>query len=161
MLSDADNKRFWSKVSMKEPTGCWEWQGACSGFGHGRFKLHGVLVSPHRIAYEMAYGPLLNGQWVLHRCDNPRCVNPFHLFEGDRSANMQDCAAKGRLAVQKDPSFTQGENRPNSKLTDDLVRDIREAAARGKKISHIAKQRGMSRSIIQRVVNRTRWAHVA
>lgn len=141
------------------PEGCWVWQGGTSEFGHGRMRVNGTLVSPHRIAYQLFVGPLSDDEKVLHKCDNPPCFNPFHLFKGTYSDNMKDCAAKGRLNVQKDPSFTQGERRPTAKLTDNAVREIRRSAGTVG-IRQMAEKFGVHKSIIQKVIKRTRWAHV-
>ena len=85
---------------------CLEWIGPANKKGYGRVKVDGRLASPHRVA---AYAAgVVKRIWepgrkecVLHRCDNPRCCNPKHLWPGTLSDNMQDCAAKGRLGFQK------------------------------------------------------------
>ena len=89
-------------------TGCWNWGGACSKHGYGRVKVDRRLVSPHRVtAWAMGLIESLSDPrrtaCVLHRCDNPKCVNPDHLFVGTLSDNMIDCAQKGRLHNQKRP----------------------------------------------------------
>lgn len=141
------------------PDECIEWQGAKSTFGHGRMKRQGTLVSPHRVVYESINGPLAESELVLHHCDHPGCVNPKHLFKGSYSDNMKDCAAKGRLSTQIDPSITQGERRSTSKLTDDGVREIRRLAG-SVRVKDLAAKFGVHRSIIQKVIKRQRWAHV-
>lgn len=94
--------RFWSKVRVGRPTECWTWDAALSDKGYGRFKMAGKLELPHRVAYCMCKGPIPEGEGyqgavVMHRCDNPRCVNPEHLSIGSQSENMRDCVTKGRL----------------------------------------------------------------
>jgi hypothetical protein len=89
-------------------SGCWEWQGAKSKRGYGRVKIDGRLVSPHRVtAWAMGLVESLSdperAACVLHRCDNPKCVRPDHLFVGTLVDNMQDCSRKGRIANQKNP----------------------------------------------------------
>lgn len=150
--------RLFQNVTL--PDACFEWQGGTTDFGHGRIKVAGKLESPHRIVYEIFIGPLQDGEMVLHHCDNPPCVNPRHLFKGSGADNMKDCAAKGRLGVQRDPSFTQGENRPTAKLNDPAVREIRKLAAEGLPKKVLARQFGVHRSIIQKILKRQRWAHV-
>lgn len=140
------------------PDQCWQWLGGTSDFGHGRMKIAGTLVSPHRYIYEMFVGSLADSDKVLHTCDNPSCVNPLHLYKGNNSDNMKDCAARGRLGVQRDPSFTQGENRPTAKLNDDAVREIRKAPQ--SEIRNLAKRFGVHRAVIYKVMKRQRWAHV-
>jgi hypothetical protein len=148
--------RFLEKVDI--PDVCWQWTGGASDFGHGRMKIAGALVSPHRLAYEYFVGPIPEGKMVLHRCDNPGCVNPRHLFTGTNSDNMKDAAAKGRLAPQIDPSPWQGQNRVTAKLNDDAVREIRKAPQ--SEIRSLAQRFGVHRSVIYKVMKRKRWAHV-
>lgn len=87
------NVRFWKHVRVT-PT-CWLWTGTRSkATGYGKFNNGVTIVSAHRFAYEAANGP--TQQWVLHRCDNPPCVRPSHLFAGTAKDNMRDMDAKGR-----------------------------------------------------------------
>jgi hypothetical protein len=91
--------RFWPKVDKRGEDECWEWQGSRSR-GYGRILIGGAKGRPyqaHRIAWELTVGHRLpDSIMVLHRCDNPPCVNPAHLFLGTQLDNMRDCAAKGR-----------------------------------------------------------------
>lgn len=95
--------RFYQKVEI-DSTGCWQWTGALNNKGYGRFKIEGKLVSPHRFSYYVHVGGLLDGVDVCHRCDNPKCVRPSHLFQGSRSDNMKDCLEKGRIVIP-DPAI--------------------------------------------------------
>lgn len=94
MRTDTYLKRFYSKIT-ETPKGCWEWQGFRNSQGYGAGK-HKKETLAHRISFILHHGPLLEGMCVLHRCDNPPCVNPDHLFIGDRNINNKDRAAKGR-----------------------------------------------------------------
>lgn len=114
-------ERFWNKVERRGPDDCWLWQGGVGGGGYGCISVGGRggnLLKAHRVSYELAHGPLADGIWVLHHCDNPPCVNPKHLFAGTPSDNMYDCSAKGRLHRR-------------TKLTLESVRDIRRVHAAG------------------------------
>jgi hypothetical protein len=90
-------ERFWSKV-RRHPTDCWEWQGYRMNKGYGSVHVkpgRGGKVLAHRLAYEFANGPV-GDFYVLHKCDNPACVRPSHLFLGNQQDNIRDMHAKGR-----------------------------------------------------------------
>ena len=96
--------RFWEKVNKETPSGCWEWKNSVKGNGYGQFFTHfesegRKCLSAHRFVWSLVNGPIPDGLWVLHKCDNRICVNPDHLFLGDRRDNMLDCAAKGRVCT--------------------------------------------------------------
>jgi hypothetical protein len=75
---------------------CWTWIGSRNRDGYGQFKLNGKLMRPHRVAYELAFGPIPPGAQILHSCDNPSCCNPNHLRTGTHQDNMDDKAERGR-----------------------------------------------------------------
>ncbi len=88
-------QRFWSKVEMIPFHSCWEWTGDMNkahGKNYGRFN----MKKAHRISYELTYGKIPDGLFVLHKCDNPPCVRPEHLFLGTHLDNMRDKVLKGR-----------------------------------------------------------------
>lgn len=89
---------FWSKVAINL-TGCWEWQAGRTDSGYGVFftgNPGGKTVLAHRAAFMLAYGPITGGLFACHKCDNPRCVRPDHMFLGTQADNVRDCARKGR-----------------------------------------------------------------
>lgn len=96
--------KFWSKVNKTEA--CWLWTGSTNGRGV-RGVAYGLCHIPktrknmtaHRMSYTLAHGPIDSSQWVLHKCDNPLCVNPDHLFLGDAASNSADMIAKGRQVI--------------------------------------------------------------
>jgi hypothetical protein len=87
--------RFWTRV-LPVDSGCWEWQGRCSPYGHFARGGRHSTVGAHQFAYERFVGSIPKGLSVLHRCDNPPCVRPEHLFLGTNQDNTADMVAKGR-----------------------------------------------------------------
>lgn len=139
-------QRFWRKVDKAD--GCWLWRGGTSNRGYGAAFVRGRLVGAHRAAWELTYGPIPDGQWVLHRCDNPPCVNPDHLFLGTHEENMHDMASKGRRI---------GAGR---KLTPERVIEARALLEQGVSQSNVAARFGVSRSAIAQMVRGNSWRSV-
>ena len=109
----------------------------------------------HRVAWTLLRGVIPHGRWVLHTCDNPPCVNPAHLFLGDRSANMRDRENKGR------GNHPKGTAHWKAKLTDDDVRTIRARyAAGGVTQEALAAEYGVQHPTIGQIVRYKHWRHV-
>jgi hypothetical protein len=89
-------KRFWDKVDVKGPDDCWEWQAFKNEQGYGRFYFNGRLHGAHRVAYQLTYRDFDQSLDCCHKCDNPSCVNPEHLFLGTEKDNIDDMMKKGR-----------------------------------------------------------------
>jgi hypothetical protein len=87
--------KFWDRVVKSD--GCWLWGGGRSENGYGAFYWHGKQTGAHRVAYELVHGSIASDMLVLHKCDNPPCVNPDHLFLGTPQDNMTDKTIKGRI----------------------------------------------------------------
>lgn len=89
--------RFWAKVDKRGPNECWPWLGAITRYGYGKFSIStGKACTATRVAYQLTLGEIPEGMFILHRCDNPACVNPNHLFIGTANDNMADQRAKCR-----------------------------------------------------------------
>jgi len=147
-------QRLWPKVAIAGPGECWEWQGVKLPSGHGQIKVGDVSTLPHRVAYALTNGSIPSDVDVCHRCDNPPCCNPAHLFSGDALANMRDCVSKGRMH--------RGTRTGGHVLTDDEVRAIRSTYAAGKLSQEkLGRLYGVDQNTIWKVVHRRTWRHVA
>lgn len=136
-------------------TGCWLWTGTLDEKGYGRFHAgSGTPKLAHRLAYERVYGvSLKQSECVCHRCDNPACVNPFHLFLGTSQMNRADCVGKGRQA--------KGERNGRAVLTRGQVEEIRKLYVPRKMSVHkLGRMFGVSGQTIHRVLKGENWSHV-
>lgn len=169
--------RFWPKVTFpEEGLECWVWRGARNNHGYGQLNLDNKRIYAHRIAWEHCFGPIPHGLCVLHRCDNPPCINPAHLFLGTYVDNALDMVRKGRDAATRHPervlrgdqhpSHLRPETRPRgeahsgAKLTVEKVREIRRRFAAGVAARALAREFGLGRSTIQHVIHRESWKSV-
>lgn len=151
------NQNFWDKVNKTE--GCWNWTGATNGRGvngvaYGLFKIPKTRknMSAHRISYTLHNGPITSDQWVLHKCDNPLCVNPDHLFLGDAAANIADMDAKGRRKCNP----CRHEKNGRALLDSDKVKVMR--LLHGKfTLSALTKIFGVGKSQVHRIVTNQQW----
>lgn len=141
-------ERFEARVECSE--GCWGWNGAKDRYG---YPVIGVATSrqnlAHRVSYELYIGPIPRGAFVCHRCDNPECTNPNHLFLGDHAANMRDMSEKGRSA--------HGEKNANSKLSTKDVLEIRES---GGSCRGVAAEYGVSYWTVAAIRRREVWKNL-
>lgn len=148
--------RFWRYVGPPDENGCHLWTGARAKAGYGRIGTgghRGGHVGSHRIAWEIANGPIPDGLWVLHKCDNPPCVNPDHLFLGTLADNQADMRAKGR--------HIKGEACTRSALTPSLVIEVRRLhRSEGMKHVDIARHLGVSAQAIRNVLSGKTWKHI-
>ena len=143
--------RLMKKVMKHAVTGCWEWTGSRNRLGYGRITVNGRVELAHRVSMQEFRGVDPAGLSVCHKCDNPCCINPEHLFVGTQLDNMRDCAAKGRRV------FVRGELQKAAKLNPDLVRMIR----RSKKSNcQLSRELGISDVAISSARLRKTWAWV-
>jgi len=144
-------ERLWERVALS-PSGCWEWQGKADRHGYGRLRRErttgrrGQLILAHRASWELHRGPIPPGLEVCHQCDNPRCVNPAHLFVGSHRDNMADMRVKGRGYLYR-------------KLTPEAVSAIREALASGERRAvDLAREHRVHPTTISQIKRGYSWA---
>ena len=148
--------RFWSKVDINAPNGCWNWTGArnnANGYGVlGGGRRRAGIVYAHRLSYELHFGikpPPGRKIVVMHTCDNPICVNPDHLRLGSARDNTTDSWLKGRL-----------QNYPRIIASPDMVKMIRRRLAEGMTIRGLARETGISRNVIGDIKRGWTWRHI-
>lgn len=146
------------------PDACWPYTSYCDPNGYGTLSNGKGIAYAHRLAYEAEYGPIPDGLFVLHHCDNPPCCNPKHHFLGTQADNVADMWKKGRgsYGTRTEGPLLRGESCTQARLTEDSVREIRRRHAAGD-IGYIrlARAYGVSMSTIVAVVKRRNWKHVA
>ena len=146
------NELFWMRVDKNAPNGCWLWTGAITDRGYGHIQINRRFYYTHRLAYQQLVRKLKPGEWCLHKCDTPRCLNPEHLFIGDHAANMADKRAKGRIA--------RGVAIKRVVLDDDKVREIRRLRATGMGYADIARKIDRPAAAVRNVCIGKFWSHV-
>lgn len=183
------SERFWEKVDRRGPDECWEWKDSLGTTGYGQFCTYdgqrNHTLKAHRVAYELTNGQIPDGLCVLHRCDNRRCVNPFHLFLGTRGDNWNDMISKGRgtlgitfgdenpmrripgLAKQNAERLKQegklfgGDSKRPRKLSDEQVKTIRQRKASGERTCDLAREYGVHINTIDMIFRRVRRSNVS
>ena len=141
-----DAEKFLCFVDVKGDDECWDWTGYIRPNGYRTFSTHGTPVYAHRFSWEMHNGPIPEGLFVCHHCDNRKCVNPQHLFLGSQMDNIHDAITKGRTSV--------GESHGRRKLTVAQVLSIRKDPRFHKEI---AKEYGVSTGTIGSIKSIRTW----
>lgn len=151
IITPTQLNRFMNKLDKaSSPIGCWLWTGKTrTQWGYGRVGIGGKYPVVHRVAYEAFVGPIPDGMSVLHRCDVPACCNPDHLFLGTHQDNMDDMVNKKRSIG--------GNHRT---LNESDVIAIRNRFTDGTDRGELALMFGVSRTQINRIINRSMWKHV-
>lgn len=140
--------RFNASYQVNPESGCWEWTAWIHPKGYGVLPMggNGKKIRAHRFSWELKHGPIPEGLFALHRCDNRKCVNPEHLFLGDDGDNVRDMVSKGRHGSRK--------GRTNRKITEAMAMNIRVMYARGgHSMTKIAEIYGVDQNTISGIVN--------
>lgn len=144
--TDSDLSRYTQKFTRRGDHECWFWRGCTTTGGYGLLGMGPKCSVPryaHRIAWELANGPIPSGLFVCHRCDQRNCVNPAHLFVGTATDNMRDASSKGRLSVSRPKGH---------RVTDAQCAVIVRRAARGESNAALARAFGVSAVWVGKVV---------
>lgn len=143
---------FFTNVQLGTKNECWIWLAGKTGLGYGQYILNGKVLYAHRVSWMLKNGDIPKGLHVLHRCDNPKCVNPNHLYVGTHQQNMNDKKMRGRNPGLK------GELSPKAKLTWEQVREMRILYSKGN-ISHreLAKKFGISNRMVSAIIRKDCW----
>jgi hypothetical protein len=152
-------RRLMVKVTQRT-TGCWEWTAARDSKGYGRTYFHPLrkYFAAHRAMWIAEYGPIRPGLLVCHRCDNPPCINPEHLFLGTPADNTKDMMQKGRH--RKRAYYPKGSDHAMAKLDEVGVRKLYELHRRGIVRKEIALIMGVSPSTVKAIVTGRLWTHL-
>lgn len=135
--------------------GCWEWGGYRNKWGYGFTRVGGrgsKGILAHRLSWSLRYGDIPTGMHVLHKCDNPCCVNPAHLFLGTNQDNINDRVAKGRSSHWV--RFVARNSHPNTKILDFQILEMAERKIRGEKVKDIAAAYGVTKDHASKVISR-------
>lgn len=163
-------EKLHSGLDKNAPNGCWVWTRARTTAGYGEIWVNGKIHYTHRLSWELTNGPIVDGLWVLHKCDNPGCANPDHLFLGTQKVNMSDCKAKGRTrggmkkGQRNGGTFkagqTSGEANANGKLTELEARVIKYCEFPGYSLAKIGEPFGVSASTVSLIKKGKVWRHI-
>jgi hypothetical protein len=138
--------KFTESYSVNVISGCWEWTKKLHKYGYGLLAPNGSKwVTAHRVSWILFRGQITLGMFICHKCDNPRCVNPEHLFEGTHQDNMDDAANKGRMS--------HGVNRWNASFDEIQIQEIKLLRERGETHQAIADRLGASRRTVSHVLH--------
>lgn len=132
----------------------WQWTGCKTKSGYGRIGIDYKTVRAHRVSYELFKGPIPDGMYVLHSCDDPGCVNPDHLHLGTAYENRQEMLSRNRS------NFAYGEKHGRAKLSEDQVKEIKKKAKAGQSKPSIAAEYAICKEMVYNIIRGTNWKHL-
>lgn len=151
-----DVKKYIKDRIIIASNNCWEWQKYRNKVGYGMCRINKKTTHAHRFSAMAFLGFEINSSlFVLHKCDNRRCVNPKHLFIGTQKENMKDCSQKGRFNNRK------GIANPRAKLTYEQVKIIKNRLQQGERQTALAKEFFVTQATIWKIKNNIRWYHTS
>lgn len=153
---NTEAERFWSRVAVTaDANRCWEWLASTSPAGYGQLVFRGKLHRAHRVAFLLHNGSFPAAEnYCCHKCDNPLCVNPHHLFEGTPKENIYDCRDKGRA------KWARGSAAGSAILKEADIPVIRKLLAEGNGPTVIANRYGVSHDCIAGIKHGRNWRHI-
>ena len=145
--------KLFENIIVTDDDSCWDFVGGRNGNGYGVISISKhEQVGAHRVSYQHFYGPIPDGLFVLHKCDNPSCCNPTHLFLGTLQDNKDDEVLKMR--------HVHGERVGNHLLSENDVTEIRSRLSEGVSVSALSWQYGVSRQSIYNIKHNLTWSHL-
>lgn len=152
--ASSDEEKFWRHVTPLGKDECWEWNGSRCSKGYGQFNsMHHYKA--HRFSFELHFGKIPDGKQICHKCDNPPCVNPNHLWDGTPRENTIDSVKKGRFVSSK-----KGANHAQKRFTHEEALNIKQRLINGEKASKIAEEVGRPESTIRSIKGGHTWVHI-
>jgi len=158
------SQKFWANVEIKGQADCWEWKLSKTRKGYGQYRFNGVMMQTHRIAWALTNGDIPQGKLVCHKCDNPGCVNPLHLFLGTHFDNMADMVSKGRQIkgdihpARMFKGKVVGSKNGRSKITEDDADQIRQLYSMGGiKQKELGEKFGINQRTVSTIVTGKNW----
>ena len=147
-------QRFWNKVDIRGKDECWNWTAAKNKLGYGFVMYNRVCTQAYRVAWVLTYGGSIHDVYLCHKCNNPSCVNPKHLYAGSHAENMRDKVAAGTARG------LIGSKNPKAKLSERDVVKIKRELSRGVLVSKIANEYHIGWNAIWRIKRGIYWGHV-
>lgn len=152
-------QRFWKYVNklgslplhVDGLSNCWEWTAHVEKIGYGVFSAEGRAQKAHRVSWKIHVGEIPPGLFVLHKCDNRKCVRPDHLFVGSQKENMQDAKAKKRT------NCPRGSKHLFARFTEDQITEIRKSELNQ---TDLAKKYNVWQGTISSIISKKTWKHV-